>query len=125
MNFRVLIVGILLTTTHTWAQKPELVRSRICTRCSVQLQPVARIAGSEEHGGVVGSDYLPRDSRDRYYHTNNDTPAQIQVFDSVGRVIKVIGKAGSGPGEFSDIGFIAVGRGDSLHVFDIDSRRYT
>lgn len=47
----------------------------------------------------------------------------IRVFDRDGESRETIGRSGHGPGEFSAIHQVAVGRGDSLYVWDANARR--
>jgi hypothetical protein len=48
---------------------------------------------------------------------------QIKVFDSEGRLVRVIGQKGSGPGEFQNIGEIALVPEDRLLVLDWEAHR--
>jgi hypothetical protein len=59
---------------------------------------------------------LERDSRGRYFVAPTITPGQIGVFAPDGKLLRTIGRAGEGPGEFREIKHLMVGPGDSLHV---------
>ena len=60
-----------------------------------------------------------RDSRGIWYATSNtDGLKQVGVFDPDGRLIRVIGRLGEGPGEFTHVNHIVVGPGDTLYVYD-------
>ena len=60
-----------------------------------------------------------RDSRGFWYATSNtDGLKQVGVFDQDGRLKKVLGGLGEGPGEFKFINHIVVGSGDTLYVYD-------
>jgi hypothetical protein len=50
---------------------------------------------------------------------------RIHVFDAAGRLVRLVGKSGRGPGEFSRAGDICRTRGDTLVVSDPVARRTT
>ena len=51
--------------------------------------------------------------------------AIIGIFDAKGRLLRTVGRTGSGPGEFRGIVSILLGPGDSVHVIDENLRRRT
>jgi hypothetical protein len=120
-----LLFLLVLSPTLVTAQRPVALRENLCEQCAVRLTPVVDLPGIDSLGGITSTFHLARDSRGRYYHTNYLQPSVIQVFDSTGKVLTTIGKKGTGPGEFNHANFIAVGLGDTLHVFDSGNRRYT
>lgn len=67
---------------------------------------------------------IARDSRGFYYVSGGYEPGAILIFDSRGAYLDRFGRAGRGPGEFSQpILQLHVGPGDSIAVFD--GPRYT
>jgi hypothetical protein len=120
-----LVLLFVLTPTLVTAQRPTVLTQRNCENCTIRLIPLVTLPGIDSLGGVTNTAFLAKDSRGRYYHTNWHTSSVIQVFDSAGRPFTTIGKKGSGPGEFLSASYIAHGVGDTLHVFDQTTRRYT
>jgi hypothetical protein len=45
-------------------------------------------------------------------------PTEIRVFDHAGSFVRILGRSGSGPGEFRSVRALHVGKGDSLFVAD-------
>jgi hypothetical protein len=54
---------------------------------------------------------------------SNRKPLELRVYDQFGKFIKRVGRAGSGPGEFRDIGSMQSLPGDSILTFDRSQRR--
>jgi hypothetical protein len=61
------------------------------------------------------------DSRGQYYATDDYLKHTIVVYDSTGKFLSTFGREGKGPGEYRFISQLVIG-GDSLHVFDRNSR---
>jgi hypothetical protein len=57
------------------------------------------------------------------YFVHGANPGQIARFDSTGALVAVSGGRGAGPGEFSRIGALQLGPGDSIWVQDLSTRR--
>ena len=72
--------------------------------------------------GTIGS--LAADSRDNIYVLDVSSQ-EVQVFDSEGALLRTLGGAGEGPGEFRFAAGPAVGPGDTVWVADGMSRRYS
>ena len=53
----------------------------------------------------------------------NGRPMELRVFSSTGELVKTLGRAGSGPGEFRNLTGIQLLAGDSILVFDPALRR--
>jgi hypothetical protein len=70
---------------------------------------------------LSGSMDLVVDSRGRVYL--NDRDAGILLLSASGDSLRVIGRKGSGPGEYEDAVWLEVIDGDSLMVFDAPNRR--
>jgi hypothetical protein len=56
------------------------------------------------------------DARGRFYVIPAQ-PGKIAVYDQTGRFARTFGQLGDGPGEFRSVSTIAVGPGDTVHVF--------
>lgn len=55
----------------------------------------------------------------------NSGSGELRFFDLRGRLSRVAGRKGAGPGEFQSINWIRRFRGDSLLVFDLRSQRFS
>ena len=87
--------------------------------CRIELTKVISLSDSLHPGLFAYSPLVMRDSRGFWYATSNtDGLKQVGVFDQDGRLRKVIGGLGEGPGEFKFINHIVVGSGDTLYVYD-------
>lgn len=96
-----------------------------CPTCQVSLREVVTLGDSQGPGLIETTiSQLHKDPRDRYYVTSTGVDAVV-VFDSAGQSLGRLGREGSGPGEFRRITAFAVGKKDSLHVFDEQLSRLT
>ena len=94
--------------------------------CRIELTRVISLSDSLHPGLFAYSPLVMRDSRGFWYATSNtDGLKQVGVFDQDGRLKKVIGGLGEGPGEFTYIDHIVVGSGDTLYVYDRTQLRRT
>ncbi len=87
--------------------------------CRIELTRVISLSDSLHPGLFAYSPLVMRDSRGVWYATSNTRGLkQVGVFDQDGRLKKVLGGLGEGPGEFTFINHIVVGSGDTLYVYD-------
>lgn len=87
--------------------------------CRIELTRVVSLSDSLHPGLFAYSPLVMRDSRGVWYATSStDGLKQVGVFDQEGRLTKVIGRVGEGPGEFTHLNHIVVGAGDTLYVYD-------
>lgn len=87
--------------------------------CRIELTRVISLSDSLHPGLFAYIPLVMRDSRGNWYATSNtDGLKQVGVFDQDGRLKKVIGRLGEGPGEFTHVNHIVVGAGDTLYVYD-------
>src|SRR5690606_15967721 len=77
-------------------------------------------AGSLDHT----ESRLLRDRLGRFYILEN-YPTALKLHDSSGKFQRLIGREGSGPGEFRGIGAVVFGTADSVFLFDNMSSRMT
>ncbi len=93
-----------------------------CPDCSIDLRMVARIGARDDPERVVCSpSWLAVDSRDRIYQSDNCSSTSVRIFDLDGRLLRVLGRKGQGPGEFEGIIGISVDPSDNIYVQDSDS----
>ena len=71
-----------------------------CPRCTIRLVPVITLQGSGDSVFLDERGQVALDRNGNYLLWTSE-PGRIAVFDRVGRLIAVFGRAGSGPGEFS------------------------
>jgi hypothetical protein len=88
-----------------------------CRSCTViaRRRLVLRVPDTEP--ALVSPFGFAMDSRGFVYLADPFGTIGIRVFDSKGRFVRQVGKRGQGPGEFMMIGNLAIGPGDTLHVF--------
>lgn len=121
---RVIAIALIaaLWTRHVSAQSGAIGP---CVNCKIELLPTTQLGTDTDPGFIPHIESrVTRDHRGNYIVKGNYATTLL-VFDSTGRFLRTIGRAGSGPGEFRGIGSIAVGAADSLVVFEQESRRYT
>lgn len=83
------------------------------------LAPELTIDG--DFGSVAA---LAADSRGKVYVADG-MKQQVQVFAPDGRRLATLGRRGGGPGEFTGLRDVVVGRGDTLFAFDVQAQRVT
>lgn len=82
--------------------------------------------GDDEGAGTLGfPTAITRDAQGRFLVVTEAETNAILVFDSAGRFVRSVGSRGDGPGEYRWILALAKGPADSIHVFDIGTRRRT
>ena len=106
-----------------------------CPKCRIELEHVVTFGGPED-SVTVGSQLRNTDSvtvgsqlrntaRGEYVTRSHWAPYQVAVFSATGKLLALRGRLGEGPGDYHGVEFIEVGRGDTLHVFDVNLRRQT
>ena len=95
-----------------------------CAKCRIELEHVVTLGGSPDDSVDVGF-LLRRNSRGEYFTRNRWAPHQVAVFSPAGKLLKLFGRRGEGPGDFGRVEFLEIGRGDTVNVFDIFLRRQT
>jgi hypothetical protein len=95
----------------------------VCRECRVELREVVLLGSpgdpasvSEEISGSLCM--VGRLSTGEYAVGGIVGGGEIFVYDPKGRVVRTFGRAGEGPGEFSDQVSLVVGQGDTLYVLD-------
>lgn len=120
-----LIAGCAFAVAGT-ALNAQTAKIRVaeCGACRWTREFVVALDG-KRYSNVGEPLGMARTSRGEWLLTPMNIPAQVGVFDSAGRLLRVIGRNGAGPGEFRAIRFIKVTPGDTIHVFDPALRRKT
>lgn len=87
-----------------------------CAACTFSLERVVTLRTDEGAGTLLGDPQdIRRDSRGRYYVLDFRDKTHILVFNADGSFTASIGRAGDGPGEFSDLRQVLIGTpGDSI-----------
>ena len=120
-KFRTIVLAVLATPCVSMAQ--NVVERHVdgsrpsCATCTIELEKVAS-------AGVVSDPDLPGfysavtiDNQGRILVANRSGSA-ILLYDSAGRFLKTVGRAGTGPGEFNGIARLQVSSDDSLMVVE-------
>ena len=105
-------------------QEKVSIRETTCHSCTIERTRLA-VLGDQEGQGVVNPIFrIAIDREGRYLLRSAYTPEEIQVFDPDGRIERVVGGYGDGPGEFRFIRDI-VPEEKGVAVFDFMHRRLT
>lgn len=83
--------------------------------------PIVSIGANEEFAGITSGAFL----NDGAFVIGDVMNARLSVFNSQGRLEKMIGRSGAGPGEFQNLAWARVYRGDSIATYDRAQRRVT
>lgn len=111
------LLGLL--TDPVFGQESRTVPStETCPECRIRLRRVLKIGDRDGPGTIGRPQSVARDTRGRVYVVSEEEMDLIKTFDGSGHYLGSIGRGGEGPGEFRSIGVLAVGPGDTLHVFD-------
>ncbi len=97
------------------------VGSSTCTDC-ILLTEAAVLGDLEGPGYVEETSNVIRDGLGNYWVAQN---SEIKLFDSTGRFMRTLGRAGGGPGEFGSVGPMFVDADGRTHVFDRGNSRET
>ena len=79
------------------------------------------IGANEEFAAITSGSFLSNGA----FVIGDVMSARLSVFDAQGHLEKVIGRKGGGPGEFSNLAWARVYRGDSIATYDRAQRRVT
>jgi hypothetical protein len=115
--FIVLAQPAAVSTTTVIDSKPS------CARCTIELVKLFTLGGPNDT--VAYHPYMfsvVADSKGTVY-VGPTKDERIGAFSSEGKLLRTLGRKGGGPGEFSGLQYLAVGPGDTLYVFDHESRR--
>jgi hypothetical protein len=107
------------------AQAPAAIGSQIvCGSCRITLERVATLGNPQDTVLLSWTSIAAVDSRGRFVVGNTFNDGQIALYDPSGRLLRVAGRLGAGPGEFGPVVHrIVVTAGDSIHI--LEGNRHT
>jgi hypothetical protein len=89
------------------------------------LQDVAVLAPPDTARAFGHYTFVVADPYGGYLVSDQAAADHILLFDSRGLFVKAVGKNGDGPGEFRSVLSLAVGAGDTIHVFTTHHMLFT
>ena len=114
---------------HGEAQVTHRIPSSVpsCPTCRITVERLSLMGTFDGPGAFASRPYtVSVDSRGRYYVTTPETRDKPPfVFDARGRFLQRLGRRGDGPGEYREPQVIIVAPGDTLHILDRTTNRYT
>ena len=124
---KTLVVGLFTIASLASAQapaSPKVIPDEVsCARCTITSRTLVTLGTDDGVGSLIGKPMSVNvDSRGRYWLFQELEPPT--VFNANGTVIGLVGRKGSGPGEFrsANHGIVV---GDSMLVFDWQETRAT
>lgn len=97
----------------------------VCQACTITLTEALRLGRPGDPAGVAMFADVAVDSRGTYAVASPVNPGSILIYDASGRFVRVVGRQGGGPGEFESFPKLRFGPGDSLHVVEEGTGRYS
>lgn len=110
---------------RTRQERAIIPNEEMCPDCSVTLEHSVTLGGALGETPIGPSGFVRRDSRGNYYLSNLLDPGVVYVLDDEGSPIQTIGHLGDEPGAFRYVRWLYVDGGDSLHIIDHLTERYT
>lgn len=104
-----------------WAQQATAPPSS-CVRCTIRIDPVSTVGDSRDSVVLIPQSRLVWDRRLGFLAAPTSSPGAIAFYDDRGRQTRSVGRAGTGPGEFTDIDFVIVLPGGRVAVKDASGR---
>ena len=86
----------------------------LCTTCA-RLEELAVLGDTVGDGFIQRSRVVTRDSLGRYWIGQGES---LKVYDSAGRFLREVGRAGQGPLEFGRVAFVHADSDGRVHVLD-------
>jgi len=96
----------------------EIPSELLCPACSIEASHVVTLYDPDGSTSPQLIASVAVDSEDRYYVTPLFSRGEVAVYDATGRLAKVVGRSGDGPGEFRLPVLVGVDGFDSVHVFE-------
>jgi len=106
------------------AQEAVVLRTASCVRCSIAVSTLAVLQTQPDAIPAFPWSFS-HDARGRVYVLQPDERLPPLVFAPDGRLIRVLGRRGNGPGEYQGASALAAAVGDTLYVADRPGRRLT
>ncbi len=118
-------VALAVSPASAQAQRTSVVTSRSsCPRCEILLDHVATLGEHPNDPPLGVTPFIRRDSNGNYYTANHLDRGVVYVFGPKGRFRRTVGSDSSVNKPLSLIQALLIGRGDTLTVFDPESRQY-
>ena len=114
------LIMILAIAPAAQAQDDDPVA---CRACRIEIERVVRLGNRDGPGALAGRDLIAMDGRGRFYATSVARRGEIAIFGPDGRFLRLLGRTGKGPGEFSMPHPITFGTADTMIVFDPSNYR--
>jgi hypothetical protein len=124
LRTRVLLVTSAMVVLPAWEihAQQEVVDMPVCESCRVVPELVLTLGDVDGVGSLSGAPAgVARDGQGRYWIAQGSQPTLI--FDSNGRIIRELGRRGSGPAEYMTVSIVVPLPGDSVLIFDSGNRR--
>lgn len=96
----VAVLGSTASAQSTQASAVTLLGEALCGVCAVRLTSAGKFGLADDDGALRGFVRLVSRSKDGRVLIANENGGAPQVYDSTGRFFKMLGRSGSGPGEF-------------------------
>lgn len=105
-------------------QSMKIRVDKLCADCRIEVKQTARLGegGSFQVTGYPG--IAVRDAKGNIYATQ-DAPALIHIFDRNGKFVRLLGRKGSGPGEYERVQKVLLAERDRVLVLDAVLGRIT
>jgi hypothetical protein len=119
----ILVFSFFVAVPKLQAQSADadLVRAD-CDPCEIGLSRIATLRDNPSLLGIGNVFSLSRSANGFYYLVATQFTGQVAVFDEVGRIRRILGRAGEGPGEFRFVRSVAA-IDTTLFVLDIGNHR--
>lgn len=115
---------LLLPITAHGQEPSSLAVDPTCTDRPVRMEHLVTLG--ESGAGQVSATFAVERGSDWYYVVPSPwIRHEIHVFDRAGAFVRSVGRRGGGPGEYRYIRALHVTPGDTVHVFDVEHRRWT
>lgn len=113
----------ILRAARTWlaagAAATALPAQQSVPQWRVSDAPAVRVAYDEGFAQIVSAGFL----RDGSIFVGDVQAAKVLLFDSAGRFVRSVGRAGAGPGEFQNMLWVRPYGADSIATYDAAQRR--
>lgn len=123
-KFPIALLPLLASSLHASQANSFVSDTRRCEDCTIRMTSRVRLHDST-NVPFGGSQSMAVDSRGRYYLYHANRTDLVSVFGPDGHLMKLLGNPGESTGRYSNIVNVHVSPGDTIHVFDGDTRRQT
>jgi 6-bladed beta-propeller protein len=113
----VVVMSVACGPASTITPMDTLIVSDTCSRCELELEPIA-ILGGVDLPFEFGSTTSLAVSSDGRYLAKPLVEGELAVFDAAGQFETTVGREGDGPGEFRAIREVAMGPADTVYVLE-------